>query len=157
MLIAKWKSGFEGLYHADAQKVANEIMSIGESATPEQIVEKAQGEGTELHKCFTWDNGAAAHKWRLHEARLITCNLVVRNEERKPKEPELRFFVKAESDKGYQPAQVVFRNEDSYYQLLQKALGELDAFRRKYTFLSDRKELIELINSLELSIAETAG
>lgn len=157
MLVAKWKSGFESIHHADAQKVAKEIMSIGDSATPEQIVEKAKKKNTELHKCFTWDDGEAANKWRLHEARQIVCHLMVKNEDRKEKQPELRFFMKAESNNGYQPTQVIFRNEDSYNQLIQKALGELTAFRRKYTFLSDRKEMIELINALELMAAENAS
>ena len=36
----------------DPQKVAEEIMGIGESATPRQIVDRARDEKSELHKCF---------------------------------------------------------------------------------------------------------
>lgn len=48
MELAKWK--FPGLYSADANKVSDEIFSIGETATPEQILEKAKDPETELHK-----------------------------------------------------------------------------------------------------------
>ena len=42
MIIATWKRGFEGLHKGtDAQKVAEEIISIGDDATPQQIVERA--------------------------------------------------------------------------------------------------------------------
>lgn len=60
MIAATWKTGTDGLYKADAQKVAEEILSIGESATPAQIVDRAKDESAELHKCFEWDDTAAA-------------------------------------------------------------------------------------------------
>lgn len=54
MILSKWKPGCESLFHADAQLVANEILEIGDDVTPEQIVERATDENSELHKCFTW-------------------------------------------------------------------------------------------------------
>ena len=77
MLVASWKSGF-GLFHADAQKVANEIAEIGESATPREILEKGRDPKTELHKCFEWDDTVAAEKYRIQQARQIVCCLVIR-------------------------------------------------------------------------------
>ena len=157
MVVATWKKGFASFHPADPQKVAEEILSIGESATAEQIVNKARDENTELHKCFTWDNNEAAVKWRLHEARQIVCHLVIREEDRQSDRPELRFFHKAEKSEGYVPATTIFRNEDKYLQVVQNALAELRAFRRKYTFLSDRQEITNLINSLELMLENEAG
>ena len=62
MQLATW-----GTYRfkADAQKCADEIMEICdelESATPQQILDKARDSNTELHKCFTWDDTEAAEK-----------------------------------------------------------------------------------------------
>ena len=151
MVVASWKKGFSSLYKADAQKVAEEILSIGESATPEQIVEKAKDESTEIHKCFTWDDTVAAEKWRLHEARQIVCHLVVKEDTAEGR-PELRFFHKAEKSEGYVSAMTVFRNEDKYLQLIHNALQELRAFRKKYSFLSERQEIVNLINSLEMML-----
>ena len=157
MVIASWKKETASLFNADANIVANEILSIGESATAEQIVEKATDEKTELHKLFTWDNDEAAHKWRVHQARNIVCNLVIREEERKPNRPELRMFHKADKSSGYIPATTVFRNEDMYLQLLNNALAELRAFRRKYSFLSERQEIVDLINSLEIQLEKESA
>lgn len=56
-----------------------EICDQMESATPQQILEKARDESTELHKCFTWDDSIAAEKYRIQEARQIVCQFC-RNE-----------------------------------------------------------------------------
>ncbi len=37
--------------------------------TPEQVVDAARSSKSALHKCFTWDDSEAAHKWRIDEAR----------------------------------------------------------------------------------------
>ena len=55
MTVASWRSGL-GVFKADAQKVADEIRSIGEEVSPVQIVAKARNKDTELHKCFEWDD-----------------------------------------------------------------------------------------------------
>ena len=67
--IASWKTGFGSLFRADAQLVSNEIMSIGDTATPAQIVDMARDSSTELHKCFEWNDTVAAEKYRLEQAR----------------------------------------------------------------------------------------
>lgn len=76
MTVATWRSG-PCVFKADAQKVADEISSIGLSVKPEEIVDKARDESTELHKCFEWDDTKAAERYRLHQARQIVCHLVV--------------------------------------------------------------------------------
>ena len=43
MITAKWERGFESFYKGiDANEVAQEIISIGDDATPQQIVDKAR-------------------------------------------------------------------------------------------------------------------
>lgn len=70
MIKTIWRSEVASLYKGiDAQMVADEIANIGEAVTAEQIVDKAKDENTELHKCFTWDDEAAAEKYRIIEAR----------------------------------------------------------------------------------------
>lgn len=45
MIVAKWKEGFGSLHgNADPQKVASEIIAIGDSATPDEIVNAARDE-----------------------------------------------------------------------------------------------------------------
>jgi len=73
--MAEWK---ESYIHrqADPNKVAEELESIT-LRTPHEIVEAAKNENTEMHKCFTWDEGAAAAKCRIQEARHMVDHLVI--------------------------------------------------------------------------------
>ena len=98
MIFAAWKSGCR--IPADAQKVADEILAIGNFATTAQILDKARDEQTELHKCFDWDDAEAAEKWRLQQARHIVCNPVIKEKSDTPR-PEVRVFFKTDADSGY--------------------------------------------------------
>ena len=146
-ISAAWKAGFSSLHKADAQSVAEEIISIGESATPEQIVDKARDQSTELHKCFEWDDTTAAEKYRLQQARQIVCHLVIRETIAENK-PPIRFFFKPDSDSGYQPTRTIVRNQDSYQNLLASAMRDLDALRRKYHSLCELDRVFEEIDQL---------
>lgn len=118
MITAKWKEGYGFFNKADANKVAQEIRSIGENATTQQIVDKARDESTELHKCFEWDDAVAGEKYRLVQARYVVCHLVIQEEKVPTDRPEVRFFYKPEKSDGYKPTQVIVRKEDEYQALL---------------------------------------
>ena len=152
MIISKWKAGTESLHKADPQKVAEEILSIGETFTPQEIVDKARDESTELHKCFTWDDTKAAEKWRKYEARQIICHLVIQRPAEDEEGPEVRLIHKTDRNQGYQPTAMIVRRESEYSAMLQRALGELRAFQYKYSFLSDYEELKKLIDAVETMI-----
>ena len=146
MLQAVWRKGF-GFYDADAQKVAEEIMSIGDSATPQQIVDAARDENSELHRCFTWDDTEAADKWRLQEARQITYHLVIKDDRPEMEDkPATRFFYKTTEDDGYKPTSTIFKNMEEHAALLQRAYAELAAFKRKYGHLQELSEILALID-----------
>lgn len=129
----------------DPNAVAQEIMSIGESATPRQIVDKARDESTELHKCFEWDDAKAALGYRLQQARTLVHVLVIEDEQLKPDTPPVRFFYKVENDAGYKPTQFIIKKEDEYQQLLQRAYAELHAFKMKYARLTELQDILDLI------------
>lgn len=145
---AKWADGFR--CSADAQKVADEIASIGEEATPQQIVDKARSKDTELHKCFEWDNKMAAEKYRLHQARLVTNHLVFVTQEHK-ENYEVRVFQKVNPERGYIQTKVIFKNEDMHEQLLKSAYRELSTFTAKYRCLTELEKLFDVINELTKS------
>ena len=147
MTVATWRSG-PCVFKADAQKVADEISSIGLSVKPEEIVDKARDESTELHKCFEWDDTKAAEKYRVYQARQIVCHLIVREVNDEPQKREVRFFYKTDNQEGYKPASYIMRNEDEYHKLLDRALTELKAFQRKYSTLKELDGLFEAINEL---------
>lgn len=145
---AKWADGFR--CSADAQKVADEIASIGDEATPQQIVDKARSKDTELHKCFEWDNKKAAENYRLYQARNVTNHLVFVTQEHK-ENYEVRVFQKVNKDRGYIQTRVIFQNEDMHGQLLQNAYRELATFTAKYRSLTELEELFEVIDKLQKS------
>ena len=145
MITAKWKEGYGFFSKADANKVAQEIRSIGDDATTQQIVDKARDESTELHKCFEWDDSVAAEKYRLVQARYVVCQLVIKEDEVPTDRPEVRFFYKPDKAEAYKPTQVIVRKEDEYQKLLAQAWAELQAFKVKYAMLNELQEIFELI------------
>lgn len=148
MIVAKW-SATGTRFGADAQKCYEEIMQICddlESASPQDILEKARDESTELHKCFTWDDSVAAERWRVHEARVITRQLVIREQEVPKDRPEVRLFYKTDNESGYKPTELIVQKEDEYKELLKRAYEELRIFKRKYSMLKELQEIFDLIS-----------
>lgn len=140
---AEWK--IKGIFKADAQKVANEI---GEnSITPEQVLEKARNdENSELHKCFEWNDGIAAEKYRLIQARKIIINLAYVPKE-KTDEP-VRCFQITREKSVYMPTKQFLVNNDEYKDLLKRAKVELESFKRRYATLSELETVFEAIENI---------
>lgn len=136
------------MFRADPQKVCDELHTLGDEFTPEDIVEKAKDNGTELHKCFEWDNNLAAEKYRLHQARQITSNLVFRKETEETDETPVlvRIYNKTEATGGYKPPEKVFTQSDEYDKLLKRAIAELRQFKVKYSMLKELDYILSLIN-----------
>lgn len=150
--IIKWQTTM--FNKADPAKCYDEITSIGDEVTPSQVVEKAESEDSELHKCFTWDDTEAAGLWRLKEAREVMRQLIVitrpdPEEPEEQKEPvQFRLLMKNDNShsSGYKQTIVMVRDEDEYKKLLDQAYAELRTFKNKYSMLSELKEILDLIN-----------
>ena len=140
--MVQWK--FDRMYKADAEKVYREITSLGEKVTPEQIVEYARDESTELHQIFEWDDAVAAEKYRLQQAMTIIRNIVIVDDRPTNEEPiTTRAIVNTgERSHEYQTIQRAVSHEDEYKRLLNTALAELLAFKKKYAILSGDLEFI---------------
>lgn len=145
-------------FKGNAEIVANEIESIqfkseDEDAKAHEILRYAEThEDSELHRCFTWDNGEAAHKWRVHEARQIVCNLVIKyipNDE-KEKPVTIRWAFRTSTTGGYKKTEVIIQKPDEKKRLLEMAKAELLAFKHKYSVLSDN----DLMRKVFLAIEE---
>ena len=147
MIVAKWKKGFESLYKADANLVANEILEIGDNVSPKEVLDKAKQEDTELHKCFEWDDGIAAEKYRLSQAGGILRTLVIKREETEScTKPEIRRFYKTKGNEGYKPSEIVFRKQDEYEALVQRCRTELLYVKSKFSNVSEYQEVWNLID-----------
>lgn len=107
------------------------------------VLYEAERHDSPLHGYFTWDDGEAAHKHRLHEARnLIRCTVIT-----EPKTgQEVRAFVSLTTDRqsdggGYRETIRVMGRKDDRAQMLSDALAELQVFERKYQTLSELSEV----------------
>ena len=146
--IIKWS--INGIFKADPNKCYEEIQQIGEEVKPEQVVDKARDETSELHKCFEWNDTDAAEKYRLIQARDVIRHLIViRRDNEKEDEPvQFRVMMKNERtyESGYKQTIVMVRDEDEYRKLLEQAYAELHSFKQKYSCLSELAEILELID-----------
>ena len=140
-MTVKWK--MELFSSANAERCYQEILSIGESATPKQILDYARNPDTELHKCFEWDDSVAAEKYRLQQARTVVCHLVC-VEERK-QEPQV-FRLMQTTENGYAPVSLIVRDKTEYEKLLDRARAELRAFKSRYHSLVELEEILALID-----------
>ena len=145
-IIATWRT--PGIFKADPQKVCNEIREIGDEFTPEDIVAAAADEAKELHKCFEWDNNKAADNYRLHQARVLTSQLIFKVEKEEDNIPvvPVRVFNKTEGGGGYKIPERAFKVQAEYESLLQRAYAELHAFKVKYAALHELDYILELID-----------
>lgn len=139
---AEWR--VKGIYKADAQKVADEIGN--EKITPQEMIEKARNEQSELHKCFEWNDTVAAEKYRLQQARVVLSMLVFKpkTEEEQP----VRIFSLTTEKSTYQPTKQFLVQADEYQDLLKRALAELETFKRKYSTLNELEEVFKAIEGI---------
>jgi len=93
---------------------------------------------SELHKRFTWEDGEAADKWRLWEARVLIARVTI---EPRP-ERTVRAWVNLPSDRAgerpaYRATVRVMSNAEQRAELLQSVKDELGRLRRKYAELTE--------------------
>lgn len=144
--MVTWK--VKGLYKADAETVYSEITALGDSFSPEQIVEAAKDENSELHKCFTWDDTIAAENWRKHQARMIVAQLVIRTETSDNEPVAVRVISSTTRRNEYKPVVKLLKVEQDYTDLLARAINELKAFQQKYKMIKELREIFEAIDEL---------
>lgn len=146
MITAMWRPEFASLHKdVDAQKVADEILGIGEEVTAEEVVNAARDESSELHKCFEWDNNVAAEKWRTQQARVLFTHLVIRKETEETKEATPIHLMYNNGGSTYKSAPLIFSKPDEYQKLLKKAYAELHNFKMKYAMLKELKDIFALV------------
>ena len=139
----KWR--MKGLFAGDAKKCYEEVLAL-ETITPNAIVEYAKDPDCELHRCFEWNDGIAAHKWRIYTARnLIGSFVLIRKE---PEEQPKRVFQITSEPNTYQPITFFMRNESEYSRLLSRAKDELIAIRNRYNSIAELEMVFEEIDKL---------
>lgn len=124
---------------AELKSVAKHHGGILQAA---DVVEFARNPKTALHSIFEWNDGKAAELYRMEQARQllrVTVELIsVRNEDM-----SVRVFFspggnrKGDDNGGYQVTARLLESKEGRAAILETAIGELEAFKEKYSFLSE--------------------
>ena len=108
---------------------------------PEAVVEEAEDSSSPLHRCFTWNNGEAGYRWRLHEARTLIRTSYTVVVEQQPVPVRTRAYVSLKSSRpaksGYTPIRRVLSQPELHAELLKDALEDLEAMERRYGHLRE--------------------
>lgn len=120
---------------------------------PADVVEAAKDEGSVLHGCFTWDDGEAAHQFRLIEARnLIRVHVTTQAADSTP----IRAFVSLTPDRvmkggGYRAIVDVMSDEALYQQMLDDAFVQLRNVQKKYKDIKELATVWQAVDEAEKS------
>ena len=130
---------------------------------PQKVVEFARDKDTALHGAFEWDDGEAAEKYRIQQAReLLRVHVRMLLPNGRP--GNIRAFVSLTEDRknggGYRPMIDVMGDAELRRRLVIDAIGELQAFERKYKNLTELSAVFEAARKLSKkteSVTEVAA
>ena len=138
-----WKDGFRYSKLCDPVVASKALAEIRESNSgdlrPEMIPPVAKAKDHPLHPFFEWDNRKAADAHRVIQAARIIRSIEVVTVEA-PKYPTRKWELsvsKKANGRPYKPIEEIMENPEDRAAMLQRALGELVAARRKYAALQE--------------------
>ena len=141
---AKWKSGFRGSSIMPADKAFDELEKIRKKNDGElhatDVVEAARSNRHKLHKLFEWDDSVAAEKHRESQARVVIRSIVIERPELQNEETRTYELQKSKTTpraQSYTTTEELMKDPEARAELLQRALGELLAIRRRYHGLQE--------------------
>lgn len=150
-MVFKWKYN---KFPVDAQTAGEYLRKLEREnggLHPAAIVEKSRRKDALLHDCFEWDDAKAAEGFREVQAREIIRFLVV-VEVADGEKTENRAFVSVSRDEeetSYVSIQCAMNNNNYRNQVLERAMKELVAFKKKYSNLKELSDIFEAIEAAE--------
>ena len=144
-MIYQWR---HGSVHKTTAAIAAEVCGRLEAEgrlTARELVNESRAPDAPLHEEFEWRDNVAAEKYRENQARAVISSIEIVAEEHEP----VRAFVHLECRQPqYTAITTVVRNASDTNTMLQNAMRELEAFRRKYYALKEFAELFQKIDEL---------
>ena len=146
-MIYRVKSGARLPVSAQVAGEECERLESNGMLTPKNLVDASRPDDAPLHKCFEWNDGIAAERWRETQAAYIIRSVEVKIEEHSD---PTRAFVATITDntREYKSIGYVMRRSDSREVLLESAKREALAFRRKYKNLYELAAIIDAIDGV---------
>lgn len=151
-IVYEWKIP---KYPVGAQMAGEELERIEKRhgmVTPPILVAESTVQTSVLHPLFEWDDTKAAQRHRLSQARDILDNIVVvRFRGRKIPQPVRAYVNIVQMDngkRGYTSMARALSHEDYTRQMLEAALADFKALKRKYGMLVELAALFEMVDLL---------
>jgi hypothetical protein len=126
--------------------------------TPPDVVTDARNPNSPLHPFFEWDDTAAAEAHRLSQARgLIRAVVAVYVSEDKPA-TRMKAFVHIPEPgaEHYRDAVHALSQDRTRAMVLERALAELVAWKKRYRELTEFAELVEVIDRIGKDLPKAA-
>ena len=137
----------------------------GDTLSPHTVVEKAKPRTSPIHDFFEWNNGVAAEKYRIWQAR----NLIGRIEivvESDGEKDQIRAFhnitVKETEDgreRGYVTITDIKQNQEYLEIVLENALNEIKSWQKRYSQykrLRPFKQLSPVFKAIKQTVVKEA-
>lgn len=158
-MVYDWKDGsYKG---GDARVVGERLEAIrvahGGGLAPRNVVVDARDPASPLHRYFEWRDNVAALKYRENQARDLIRSVVVCYDE-SPNNPVPAFVCVAKGDEfhPYQATNIALANTESRDYVLEQAMKELQAWKKKYRHLSELAGVLCCMDQLRLEVDEAA-
>lgn len=158
-MIYQFRAGYS-LPGVTAQVVGDTLKKLEAEhnvVTPAAVVSIARPRTAPLHGCFEWDDGRAAEKYRLDQARLIIRSVeVVHMLDNGKQERELGYVSIAENKPGssaYMNTRDALKDERYSAKIIDDAKAQLLGWRRRYGHLTEMVKgfaaIVEAIDRME--------
>lgn len=126
----------------------------GGRLVPEVVLGYAESPDNPLHEYLTWDDGAAAHEFRLEQVRRLIRKVTI-TVTRNDTPQQIRAFVSLRDDRrenaGYRITTQVMADADLRAKMLSEARADMQAFRTKYRALT---ELAPVLSAMASHLSE---
>lgn len=141
------------MYSVSAQDAGDELERIYDKRgkiDPADVVDESRPDDAVLHPCFEWRDDVAAEEWRKQQARTI-CRCIVTVAAQEGKDPvAVRAVMHVHG--SYHPTQIIVQDQDKYNDLLQSALREFTASKKKFSMLSNFDEIRAIFDAIDAAV-----
>ena len=142
--------------HGVPAQVAGEVMEKIEQRdgklTKEAFLEESRPTDSPTHGCFEWDDGVAAEKYRLEQARHTINDIQVKiiKEDTEVDAPAFaKVTIGAKTKADYVNIKTVMQTDDYRKSVIQNALEEFKAIERKYNAYVELEKVFIAIHETE--------
>lgn len=157
----KYKAAKGAMFDDDqAQVIGDRIEELAEEnnghVTPNIMVIDAEYKKSPLHDYFEWDDGIAAGRFRVRQARHLLGRIEVIIKTNGDEEPVKAFHnviilneKEKTSERVYSPLINVLSDKEQYQQIIEKAFMELDGWRKRYKQYKELDKIFDVIDEVK--------